>query len=171
MGSSSFWLVNKTFMDSLVIIMDSLSSFAELANTSIVQKSSRLTCCPWWVHSPVVKLHPQQYCGFLLYTRWWGHTLLRVISSGTLNQRSALEHLAFIFVVSIDRVLLSPKHSFELFLCFKFLLGSAICLLCWIQFPAENASGLLLWVMLLLVLTWSCLCRSQSPESNNGRPR
>ena len=66
-------------------------------NTNTGHRSSRLSCHLGWVHSPVMRWHLQLCCWCLWYTWLWSHILLRVISSGTLDQRSGLEHPALNF--------------------------------------------------------------------------
>ena len=113
-------LANTMFMDSCMLQKDPLCLNVEYDDTNIRQKS-RLTCRLRQVHCPAISWHPQQYCGCIWNTQWWGHNLLRVISSITLNQSSGLEHPALDFlgqcrpwfvVPKAPVVLVWPHYSF-----------------------------------------------------------
>ncbi len=145
-------------------------------NTNIEQKSSSLTCHLWRVHSPVVKWHPQQCCGFLLCTRWWGHILLGVISSGTLNQRWDLEHPALDFCGLCRPLRFAPKAC--LWTLWVFLLW--LVFLVWSCYISVGLDIIFYWKMpvachvellRLLAVTWNCLCISQILVHNQDRPR
>jgi hypothetical protein len=111
--------------------------------------------------------HQQQCWGCLWYKLWWRNTLLRVISRGTLNQRSGLEHPELVCGGQCRLQFVVPKA------CLLTLLAIPLCPVVlvqshytfaalWLSFILRNASGLLFWLIQLLIENWSYLCKIQS---------